>query len=848
MTILKVPDFIGKIPGLKRFRMKAAVDPKKQEKPDGNAITVIQEFTDRSRKDIDTWQTALTTAENPENPKWNLLQDLYDYLLVDAHTHSVVELRKAATLSSRFYIYDKVTGEEQPEKTAWLQSQWFYTFLSNVLESELRGYMVAQLVNPSTMKFFYVPHRNIIPQLGVALAKVQDNVGVKYREDAAFKDDVIEVRSNYQFGYMNDLVPQVFWKRNAQQSWAEFSEKFGMPGLVAVTETRDDKSINKLNEMLKTFGESLTAVLPKGTTLTPLQWQTGADGHKVYNEQIERCNAEISKRVIGGTMVSDNGSSRSQSEVHERNLDEKIGESDKRLCEFATNDQLIPIMKRYGWGFTDNDAFAFDRSQNVSLKEMSEILSTLMEHYEVDESWVKKTFQIPITGKKQSGSPVSFNEASTALAAALGAKGVTLPKYVGACGHNHLTQFSASFVDNLLEELSLSLINDIWEGRDTLTTEVLKSIAGYRQLLDGLFDGWSNRMEVTYDATDHHCLAMMEYNLFEFSRMKEKANVFALNEILNKGKENNFSFNQFRDEAMKYLKNPDQNWLRSEHNYTIAVGQNASRYHQFMNEIKTVTNYGIIQTVGDSNVRPAHQLLEGKIVRFDEKGGVKIWPPFDIGCRCEILQHIGRPSKDQLISSDEIYELINKKPGDKWTGNKGVIEQVFTANEMYLKQQGISSEVNKLLYSDYKLKSWNDIKQNYPALNIDTTINVHNVGEFWKPIEENSDHMGFTDYAGRKMVLKKKVFEEHTTNQKYVQPSEARHQLFPHVESVLQEPDEVYFFQYKDKKFQTRYIKFFNDKAIVVNTGVGSNNVEVNTWYEMKGDDKNRKGYLIHKK
>ena len=174
----------------------------------------------------------------------------------------------------------------------------------------------------------------------------------------------------------------------------------------------DDANVAKVQKMLQALGEAATAVLPEGTSLN-IQPFTGGDSFQVYKAQIDALDNEISKAIVGGTMVTDNGSSRSQSEVHERNLDEKLAQADSRLVEFTVNDQLFPILEYWGYGISPKtDYFEFDRGSELTLKEHWDIVNAALQHYEIDQEWVGKTFDIPITGVRENTFPTdSFSAA-----------------------------------------------------------------------------------------------------------------------------------------------------------------------------------------------------------------------------------------------------------------------------------------------------------------------------------------------------------------------------------------------------------------------------------------------------
>jgi len=854
MQLIKVPEWVAKLPLMGRFRISAKDIPNKRKSANVSHVQIVQEYKDKNAKDNKEWRDAYALADDPTNPQWHLLQDLYDYVLVDAHTHSLIELRHMATLSTPFYVIDATSGQEQSEKTLLLKKQWFYTLCSEVLMSRARAYTVAQLISSETMEFFYVPRRNFVPQKNFIRQSVQGNIGVSINDDAFA--GVINVKDNYLFGYLNDIVPLILWKMNAMMSWAEAAERYGIPPLIATTTRRDDKSISDIQNMLSSIGESLTAVLPEGTKIEVMANAEKVDPEKMFRTLVQTCDEQISKRILGGTMITDNGSSRSQSEVHQSNFDDKVAESDKRFLEFFVNDQLLPLMGV----FSENDRFEFDRSQELTLKEHWEIVQGILQTHEVDEEWLKKTFQVPITGKKINpafgggNASLNFNEAPKAWAAALGAYGITLPNYTGSCNHNHNTP-TADWTDDLLSELSDALINDVWQNKPTLINEVLKSIASYRKLLSGLNEGWSNRETIPYNSPDVHCLAYMEYNLFEFSRLKEKANVFALNRLLINKEQNNIrSYEDFKDKAKQYLANPDVNWLRSEYNHAMAVGQNASRYHQFKREATSVTNYVQWRTVNDSHVRQSHQVLEGKIFELNEKGGLPIWPPKDWGCRCEMVQYLGKPNK--ITTSAEAFSIIESTTGkpvnDKWKLNRGEIEQVFTANEMYYKESGLEAEfnkeINKLTFDKYGLPSMKDMKE-LPYLKINTSIDDKSVKQLFK--KDKHSNMGFQDYLGRQLYLSEAIFDKHTSGD-YI-TSDNRHQLFPHINDIINDPDEVYFFKYGGSSFQTNYIKYYklddgSNRGLLVNTRAGSDGLAINTWHQFSKDKDKRVGYLIHKK
>ena len=372
----------------------------KAVKKDSDIVAaIISELKDKSRAEIRKWRNALKMAEDPTNPRNYVLQDLYENLKADGHFIAQSELRKAATTSRKFSVKDIKTGEVDEGKTKMLQKKWFYNFMEKGLECVTKGYTILELVNSASMDWRLVPRRTVCGRLQRVSLEVG---GDKYIDiSTGFENNIVRFGEPEDLGIMADICGGLIWKRNAQQSWAEFSERYGMPLISATTNKTDDANVAKVQKMLQALGEAATAVLPEGTSLN-IQPFTGGDSFQVYKAQIDALDNEISKAIVGGTMVTDNGSSRSQSEVHERNLDEKLAQADSRLVEFVVNDQLFPILDYWGYGISPKtDYFEFDRGSELTLKEHWVIVNDALQHYEIDQEWVSKTFDIPITGVKE---------------------------------------------------------------------------------------------------------------------------------------------------------------------------------------------------------------------------------------------------------------------------------------------------------------------------------------------------------------------------------------------------------------------------------------------------------------
>ncbi|GHV13600.1 hypothetical protein FACS1894169_00960 [Bacteroidia bacterium] len=373
---------------------------RKQADKNTIVIQIIKEFKNRNRADIDEWRRALAMATHPENPRLYVLQDLFDNLQSDLHYISEKNLRKDATLCADFSVINRQSGDIEGELTEFFRGEWFFNFRSDALEHITRGCTLLELTDPVTLEFKVIPRRNVSPMLKRVYLKVGDDRYIDY-SNPAFKYSIIKVGKDDDLGLLADMCGQLIWKRNAQQSWAEFSERYGQPLITAITNKTAKQDLDKIEAMLDTLGEAARAVMPEGTTID-IKPFSGADSYQVYDKQIDRINSEISKPLVGGTMLTDDGSSRSQSEVHERNLDEKIAARDKLIVEFITNGQLIPMLQAWGYPIDPQiHKFRYDASFELTLKEFWEVVRELNQYYDIPITWISKTFNVPLDAVKQ---------------------------------------------------------------------------------------------------------------------------------------------------------------------------------------------------------------------------------------------------------------------------------------------------------------------------------------------------------------------------------------------------------------------------------------------------------------
>jgi phage gp29-like protein len=360
-------------------------------------LKIAQEYQDRSRKDIQKWRQAVTAAENPDNPRWHLMQDLIDDIITDAHLSSVTGIRKSSTLNHRFYVIDKNTSKQVDEQTSFLEKKWFYDFLDVSLDAIARKYSLLEFFRDGdNIRFNSIPRRNVCLQLKRVYTEVAGETYINY----GVFPNVVEINHNSKFGLINDVAANIIWKRNLMQSNAEFSERFGIPLITATTSNKAD--VPRIDKALKNLGEAGTGVLPNGTEIKVHDLANAGNPEKVYLEPIAFHDKQVSKRFLGSTTIVDEGANSAQTQIHEATLDDKIALDDKRFIMFTVNDLLFPVLQTFGFPFDNTKMqFQFDETEDLTLAEQWKITAEALMHFDLDEEEIRKTFNLPIIEKKK---------------------------------------------------------------------------------------------------------------------------------------------------------------------------------------------------------------------------------------------------------------------------------------------------------------------------------------------------------------------------------------------------------------------------------------------------------------
>lgn len=824
---------------------------KKRNKNDRVSTKVVVRPMRRNTADIESWRTALKAADRGNRTR---LYELYEDLLLDNVLSDAIDKRIKAITNAE--IVFTVNDKPVPEMDTLIDSPEFETLLEELMNAKFWGKTCAEL-DPSEegLKVFNIPRAHIRPQDGIIVFDVNDTKGHPYREDPF----IIEAGKDKDLGIILKAAPFSIYKRGNFGDWAQYAEIFGMPFRVGKYNQYDEATRDELYKALDESGSAGIAVIPKEGDIDFKQNMSSGNG-TLYERLKNACNEEILIGILGQTMTTLNGSSRSQGEVHMEVQKDKH-KADRRFIRRILNQQLVPFLEQRGWP-VKGGTFSFpEKGETLSLKDRIGIDEKVCKLVKVPESYFYETYGIPMPKKNE---PVAnqvtttpkepepskkekeklaleqernfftrlrdfFGEAPAAGAINLSGKRPNMNPQDAALLRRIARGESPYFDHRLFEQYSEQLVENLAAG----------------------FKGDKAQLSVgtTYGQVPGAMKTAYETNLFHFAAAQNLTQVQELNAVFRASK----SFEEFEQKAATITGKFNRVWARTEYNTAYHVAESAAAYHRLKAKVELFP-YWQYRTVADGNVRKEHAKLHEIILAANDELWDKIYPPNGWNCRCYVKPLTkDKAPKDKKAEQKKVTDYMEtgqfkKDAAQGWGVNRGKTGEVFSANQMYIRKfPGKAAKyLNKLGPADFNLnsiaKTQKRATKEMPA--------YQGTAQEWFDKHAREGSARLKEYQGREVILNPDNFKTHTTKSRAY-----RVKYLDALEQALNTPDEIWINDYINEGVFDNYtfIKYYKDEILVVCCRVEKGMVnELKTWFPLtmkkKIITKYRRGLLVHKK
>ena len=603
---------------------------------------VVKTQLSRFGQEISDWKNGLDSWEDTNNPQTAGLITVYNDLVLDPHLTAAMETRKSRTLSKDFKICNE-EGENIPEESDIFNSLWFRDYIKYSLDSRFFGYSVIQFGDRVGKGFDYiklVPREYVYPQKMAVRQSPYSNtpiVPIKTGKYAAWTQFI--GKRGDDLGLLAKAAPMMIYKKTTQGAWAEFCELFGAPFRLGKTDIRNDDLRENMYFMLENMGRNAYGVFSHDDELEFIG-DKKTDAYEVYDKLIDRANSEVSKLILGSTMVMDAGSSRSQAEVHERTLG-AIDKDDSLFIQEIVNNDLIPWLNKYH-GFNITGYWKWDDSEKISKAEQFERDIKIIQtgKYNVPADYITETYGVPLEEvEDQEAEPENLSNSLEVKKKALSI--LDNEPFCGVCGgvSHDLDNLGDEDVPPInWDEVTINdMINGVYSGKYTaenLPESVYFRIA--KELTKGMDKGL-RAVGKAADTYDKDFLRSLKHNAHVFSGAKTFQEVRLMSDFIADNQGRRVPFKEYEAKAREIFDDFNETYLKTEIFQAENSATMASKW-QDIEEDKDILPMLKYQTVGDERVRADHRPLDGVTRPVSDPFWDTYYPPNGWRCRCEVLQ------------------------------------------------------------------------------------------------------------------------------------------------------------------------------------------------------------------
>jgi len=354
-----------------------------------------------SKITLQRYKFAVDSAENIDMPnRYDLIQ-IYNDIIKDPHLASLLKHRKTRIKGLQFGIY-KDSGRTATKSLALFQDKSFSRFLDYTIDAMFYGNSLVEIqMNSEGLDYYLIPRNNVMPEVqGIKYYPISFSPDIIY-SNPPFIKTLVDINNNddcRDLGELLDVSKLILFKNELLLNWSQYIELFGQPWRVATTNSTDPIELDSILDSLKNVGRSGYFIKDSNTSLEMIA--NSSNSQSLYESFANYIDEQVSKKILGATMVTDSGASLSQSQVHLASS-YIYTKADIKFIEDVVNYQLIPKLTDLGL-MTEKVTFAFTEPEILSIDEKIRVDTFLLQNFDIkDMSYFENRYGLALDVKTQ---------------------------------------------------------------------------------------------------------------------------------------------------------------------------------------------------------------------------------------------------------------------------------------------------------------------------------------------------------------------------------------------------------------------------------------------------------------
>lgn len=560
----------------------------------------------RQSVDVQKYRQALISAERNHLPFRKALLDIYHELWLDAHLQAIIQkrIRQVTNTEIRYFEGQKDTETINAE---YFSAPWFSKMIKYLMESLFWGHSLCEFELDASGQFIADVHLinryHVSPERGlVMLNSPYDVDGLPFREKP-YSDFSIEMGDG--LGLMNVAAVNTILKRNGTIDFSNYVEMFGVPIRQYEYDAAFEGAKEEAETLARNSGNAAAMVHPAGQIDLKVHQGISSGSESAHVKFLEVLKQELTVLILGQTMTTENGSSRSQAEVH-LSEQRQIEKEDKLMISHLLNWVAKEKFMALGLPISQQGHFEFVENEGLPVTEQAEIDLKIAQLYQVPGEYFTEKYGVPVDGPAQQASPQPPANIQNSAA--------PFP-YLSPEGSHQPAGIWGRLKSALkLEKKSLSSdLMAAYEAGEFLAT-------AFDRFLNEML--YAFRLDFPDDGSEIY--SQMLQNIHEFAAMKAIRMLEGMEAAQPDGL------------AVQQVFNDHLNWLETEKQHCTASGQMARKWAEMKeNEDRPWLQY---VTAADERVRPNHRACDGITLPITHPFWQTHFPPLGYRCRCTARQ------------------------------------------------------------------------------------------------------------------------------------------------------------------------------------------------------------------
>jgi hypothetical protein len=339
----------------------------------------------RLRQDTTMWRNAITEAEYAYFPYRVKMQQMYIDTILNGHVASLMERRQDLTLLRDFKIVDDKDVQSDVLTEMFKEAEWFEDFQAYSLDALFFGYSLISLgdIKDDAFTDVSIVRRWLVsPDRLEASSFIYQPSGNRFDQDP-FNPWHVYVKTRSEngvspcgYGLFYKIALYEIFLRNTLGFNGDFVELYSQPYRVGKTTKTTEDERAQLEAALQNMGSSGYAVIDPSDDIQFLETALGGTGYKGYESLESRCQATVSKLVLGhadavdstpgklgGGQGKTDGLAQDGSPVAMALADKQS--KDGKMMSRIINSELFPRMRKLGLKIPENMKFVYNNDAEI---------------------------------------------------------------------------------------------------------------------------------------------------------------------------------------------------------------------------------------------------------------------------------------------------------------------------------------------------------------------------------------------------------------------------------------------------------------------------------------------------